>query len=511
MQKMIKNRGDHQDALFLTIDVGTTGCKAIVFDSCGRIYGQGYKEYGVKHPADGWAEQDPDDWWEAVIQTARQACSNPGVRKRVVTISVSSQREGVVPVDENGNALSSCIIWLDTRTEAQAKQIAAAIAPGKITNITGLAVNPVFSAAKILWIRQNQPEIYRKTFKFLQTEDYILLRLSGRFVSEDSIASRTMLFDIRRRSWSEELLEALRIPATLLPETVKPGQVVGELRPEAAEALGLPGEVKVVAAGGDQQTSLVGVGAINPGRATVSLGTSTSVCVTVDAPVIEPQGRISCCCGAVSGKWDLEAPIWTTGVLLRWFRDTFGHVEKAAGDMLGVDPYDLIVEEAAKSPPGAKGLTVLPHFSGAGAPHWNPVARGVLYGLRLDHSRSDMIRAIMEGVSCNIQEVLETIDFLGVSVNEIVVIGGGARSKFWRQMIADVTGKKVLVPNNTEAVLLGSAALSATAFGVYDALESATESMIPTFEAVEANPAQSRLYQDILAQYKRVYRQMFPA
>lgn len=492
--------------LFLTIDVGTSGCKSAVIDPDGHVLGLGYREYPIDSPQPGWAEQDPYLWWEAARDAARQACTSGSagsLAPRVVSVSVSSQREGVVPVGKDGRALSRCIIWLDTRTSQQAEEIARRVPPSVVLATTGLMVSPVFSAAKIMWIRDNQPGVYERTHKFLQAQDFLLHKLTGEFVTDESIASRTMLFDVSKRKWASKLFAALGLDEGHMPRLVPPGTVVGVLTREAARELGLRLGTVAVAAGGDQQCGLLGVGSMDDDRCSVSLGTSTSVCLTIDRPLVDEKARVSCCCAAVPGMWDLEAPIWTSGALLRWYRDMFAYEERERAAEANASIYDIMMQDARAIPAGSDGLLLLPHFAGAGSPHWDPDARGLVYGLTLSHGRAHLIRAIIEGVAYEVSEITDALLSLGVEPEELVLSGGGARSPLFRQVVSDVTGKRVVLPTSTEeAVSLGSAMLAAVSVGVHESLASAVKCMTRLRESEAPDPASHDIYEE----YKKVYR-----
>jgi len=495
------------DGLILAIDLGTTGCKATLFDPQGQVAGTAYEEYPIIHPRPDWAEQDPHTWWQAVCRTVTRLPE----RSRVIAVSVTSQREGLVPVDASGQPLSNCIIWMDKRTIVQCETIRQAINERALFGITGLRLDPAFSLAKLLWIREHQPEVYARAHKFLQAGDYLLARLSGRFASEHSIASRTMLLDIRRRAWSADLVGRFGISEALLPDLFEPGTALGPLRPSAAAELGLPASALVVTGGGDQQTNAIGAGAVRSGSASVGIGTATAPSVTIDEPIFDPQLRVPCCCAAIPGKWEFEPPLWTTGVLLRWFRDQFGAGEVDAARARGVDPYELLTAEAAEAPAGSDGLITLPYFMGAGAPYWNAHARGVLFGLSLGHTRAHVIRSLLEAVAYEILLNLEAIEALGWPLDSLYLTGGGARSALWQEIIADVTGKRVLLPATEGTPSLGAAVLAAVAVGLYPDVLTAAAAMTRTSRELEPNRAHRELYRQYYAVYREAYQGLVPA
>jgi len=283
---------------------------------------------------------------------------------------------------------------MDKRTVAQCETIRTKISEERLFQITGLRLDPAFSLAKLLWIRQYQPAIYGRTHVLLQAGDYIAARLTGQFVTEQSIASRTMLLDVDRRCWSQELLDAFEIDVARLPHLLEPGTALGPILPQVAAALDLPVNALVVSGGGDQQCNAIGAGAVAPRSASIGIGAATAPSITIDRPILDPQMRIPCCCAAVPGRWELEPPIWTTGALLRWFRDQMGAEAVAAANRQKIDPYEVLTAEAAGVPLGSDGLVTLPYFVGAGAPAWDLLARGVLFGLSLSHTRAHVIRSL---------------------------------------------------------------------------------------------------------------------
>lgn len=493
--------------LILTVDLGTTGCKALLFDKGGQIVASAYEEYGILHPRPDWAEQDPRAWWHAVCRTIGRLAE----RGRTIAVSVTSQREGIVPVDESGHPLSNCIIWMDKRSIPQCDVISEKMDESVLFGITGLRLDPAFSLTKLLWIRQHQPHIYSAAHKFLQAEDYILAQLSGEFVTEHSIASRTMLLDVRQRRWSEDIMNCFDIDAALLPRLLEPGTPLGTLRGEVADGLGLPREAVVVTGGGDQQCNAVGAGAVERGSASVGVGTATAPSVTIDTPIFDPRMRVPCCCAAVPEKWEFEPPIWTTGALLRWFRDEFGREEITVANERGVDPYEVLTGEAATVPPGAEGLIALPYFMGAGAPHWNPLAKGAFLGLSLGHTRAHVIRSLMEAVAYEVLVNVESIEELGWPLDTLYMTGGGSRSTLWQEILCDVTGKRVVLPSTGDTPSLGAAVLAAAGVGLHSSVHEAAEAMTRARGEHEPNSERHALYRDYYGVYREAYRGLTPA
>lgn len=493
--------------LILTVDIGTTGCKATLFDLGGQGVASAYEEYAIIHPRPDWAEQDPNVWWQALRSTVSQLAE----RRRITAISVTSQREGLVPVDADGQPLSNCIIWMDKRTLPQCQAIRESIGEAELFRITGLRLDPAFSLAKLLWIREHQPATYARACKLLQAGDLILSGLSGEFVTEHSIASRTMLLDVSRRCWSQELLDRFAIDGALLSRLLEPGTAIGRIRPQIAEDLGLPLEAVVVTGGGDQQCNAVGAGAVGRGSASVGIGTASAPSVTIDGPTFDPQMRVPCCCAAVPGQWEFEPPIWTTGVLLRWFRDQFGAQEVALARERGLDPYELLTAVAATVPPGCEGLITLPYFMGAGAPHWNPLARGTLLGLSLGHTRAHVIRSLLEAVAYEILLSVEAIEELGWPLDTLYITGGGSRSALWCEILCDVTGKRVRLPATEATPSLGAAILASVGMGYYPDVPSAARAMTRVRGEHLPDAGRHALYRQYYEVYREAYQGLVPA
>ena len=354
--------------------------------------------------------------------------------------------------------------------------------------------------------------MYRGAAMFLQATDYINARLTGEWTTEHSVASRTMLLDVRRRAWAAEVLQRFDLDVEArLPRLLAPGSPIGPRSAAAATALGLPRGALVVAGGGDQQCNAVGVGAVYPGSASVGLGTASAPSVTLAEPVFDPQRRLPCCCAALPERWELEPPIWTTGALLRWFRDELGSAEAAAAHARGVDPYEVLTDGAAAIPPGAEGLIALPYFMGAGAPLWDPLARGVLFGLTLGHRRAHIVRALLEAVAYELLLNVDAIDSLGWPLQDLYLSGGGSRSALWRSILCDVTGKRVLLPATENAPALGAAMLAAVGAGFYKDIATAAAAMVHTRDQLAPDVARHQVYRQYYDLYRQVYGGLEPA
>lgn len=488
------------------IDLGTSACKTVIFSLDGRKISEAQKEYPIYHPKPRWAEQKPADWWHAASWTIRESLSQANLRgDEVAAVSVTSQREAVVPVGKEGKELYNSIIWLDNRTGSQVLKIEEAIDEEKVLSITGVTIDPIFSASKILWLRDNVPEAFQQALCFLCAKDYIVYKLTGTMVTDYSMASRTMLFDIKKRAWSDEICSTLDIPMDKLPEAKESSAVIGEVSSKAHEETGLPKGLPVVNGGGDRPCECLGSGATQEGLVNIGTGTGSVVEVPLENPAIDLQGRINCCCHVIPNTWEYEAIIATTGASLRWFRDTFGYEEKAEAQRQGLDPYDLLTERAASINPGSEGLFFYPHLTGAFSPKFNEKARGVFFGINLSHSKGHFVRAILEGVAFQYKGTFEFLEALDVKVKEASMVGGETKSRIWNQIKADVLGIIIRVPQIDDAAALGAALLAGTGTRQYSSLYKAAEEAVRTKKVYRPNRKNRGMYEIIYRNYQDAY------
>ncbi len=493
--------------LVVAIDVGTSGVRAMLFDTTGAVLASAYEEFNSLFPSPSWVEQEAPNWWtttcKVVGQVMRAGTFDP---HDVAGISVTNQRETIVPIDAEGRPLRRAIVWQDRRTVPQCDHIRELLGREEVYRTTGLTIDPYFSAPKILWIKQNEPDLFERTHKFLLVHDFVVLKMTGRTVTDYSNASRTMLFDIKRAQWSDRMLEALGIPEEKLPEPVRPGTIVGELTGDAARHCGLAEGTPVVAGGGDQQCAALGVGVVKEGMIKTTTGTGTFMLAYSDSPRLDPEMRLLCSRHVVGDSFVVEASMFTTGSALRWFRDNLGREECEEAEERGADPYDVMAQRAEKVPPGAEGVIHIPHFVGAGAPYWNPYARGVFAGLALGHTRAHLIRAILEGVAYEIRTNLDVVRSLGLDVSEMRVTGGAAKSDIWMQIQADVLGVPVIRTEVGEATALGAAILAATGVGLFSDVREAAGEMVRLRSRLEPVPDRREVYDRAFERYRRLYQ-----
>jgi xylulokinase len=488
------------------IDLGTSACKTVIFNIDGKKVSMAQREYPVYHPQPTWAEQKPLDWWNAVVETVKESIKKASIRgDEIAGLAVDSQREAVVPLDEKGEELYNSIIWLDNRTVPQAHKIQELMGKRKVLSITGLIINPVYSASKILWLKENVPEVYEKTECFLCAKDYIIYRLTGEKVTDCSMASRTMLFNIKTRTWSNEMCSTLGIAVEKLPPARDSTAVVGEVSAEASQESTLPKGLPVVNGGGDRPCECLGAGVTKPGSVNIGTGTGSVIEVPLSKPAIDTKGRIPCCCHVIPDTWEYEVIIATTGASLRWFRDTFGGEEKAQSQKLGLDPYDLLTEKAEKTNPGADGLLFYPYLTGVYLPKFNEKARGIFFGINLSHEKGHFVRAILEGVAFQYLETFELLSSLNVKVHELYMVGGETRSSLWNQIKADVSGKEIRIPEVDDAAALGAALIAGTGVGQYSSLRNAAKEAVKTRSIFKPNPRHQEIYVAAHRNYRTIY------
>jgi len=493
----------------LGIDVGTTGCKTMLFDLEGRVIAFADQEYPTYYPQVSWAEQEPKDWWEAVKATVRccLAKAEPG---EILGIGVSSHREAVVPLSENGEVLARSIIWMDKRSLPQTEWIRRNFNEDEIYRRTGLRVDPTFTATKLLWLKEHQPELLERTSVLLQPKDYIVYRLTGGWITDQSIASRTLLYNIRERRWDERLFEMFGLRRELFPEALPSDEVVGRVTEEAAAETGLAAGTPVVAGGGDRTCEALGAGAINPSILEESTGSATTMATTLDEPFFDPQMRIACGCHVIPGKWCLEAGIGVTGAVFRWCRDKIFLLEKETAIPMRRRAYELMDMQSEYIPPGSGGLLVIPHFMGSKAPKWNPKARGVILGLTLLHSRVHIAKAVMEGVAYEIRFLLETLEELGIKPEEIRLQGGASKSPVWSQIKADVWGRPVTMLEVTDGACLGDAILAGVGVGAFANYNEAVSGMVRVRRVIEPDDQAHHIYDRLYEIYCEVASSLDP-
>ena len=486
----------------LTCDLGTTACKTTLFNPKGEVIAQKEKEYPLYHPQPMWAEQEAEDWWEAAVETCRLILAGRDVE--ILGIGLSSQRETMVPLDSDGRPLTRAIVWMDRRASGEADELSRQVGRENLHQRTGMIPDSTFSATKLFWWHRNAREIIDKAATFLQPKEYLAYRLTGVAATEPSLASRTMLYDIRTGSWCQDLVSLVGLREEQLPKLVASTDIVGKLSPQAAGILDLPSGVPVVAGGGDRQCEALGSG-ISGELAMESTGTTSNLSFATTQLPEKLDPRVVSSCHALPGQWLIEQGLTTTGSILRWFRDNFAGPERIAAADLGVSSYDLISQEAAQAKPGANKLLLLPFFMGAKATRWNPDARGALFGLTLDHGRRELARAIMEGVAYELRACLDVLEGMKMLPKQIVLMGGGSKGELWNQIKANVTGFPVGLPKQTEAASLGAFILAGAGIGLFPDPAMTSRTLNPVVRNFEVDKQDKATYDGLYPLYNRLY------
>ncbi len=484
-------------AFVIGLDTSTTATKAVVIDRSGGVVATGIAEYGYEVPRPMWSEQDPGLWWNGAIAAIRSALARGIDANDVVAVGLTGQMHGAVLLDRGGTVLRPAILWNDQRTAKACDAIRDAVGPERLIEITGNDALTGFTAPKLVWVRDHEPEVWARVAHVLLPKDYVRFRLTDRYVLDKADGSGTLLFDLAARDWSPEVLAALRIDPAWLPPTCEGPEVTAHISTFAANATGLRAGTPVVAGGGDQSANAVGVGAVEPGVVALSLGTSGVVFATTAAPLRDPAGQVHAFCHAVPGRWHMMTVMLSAAGSLRWFRDAL-----APGEDFGA-----LAASAAAVPPGADGLFFLPYLSGERSPHADPQARGAFVGLTVGHDRRHMTRAVLEGVAFGLRDGLDQMVSAGmVAPTQIRASGGGTASPLWRQILADVLGAEVATVSTTEGAAYGAGALAAVGAGWFKSVGDAARSWVHVAPA--ARPGSDATG---YAARHAVYRELYPA
>lgn len=497
-------------SVFLGIDIGTSGTKTLAIDESGKILASAMETYSCYVPKPAWSEQDPDDWWKATVGTVRSVVKKAKLKPAdVKAIGLSGQMHGSVFLDKNDKVIRRAILWNDQRTGAECAEIEKRA--GGRDKLIGMVANPAmtgFTAPKIVWLRNHEPRNFGKLRKVLLPKDEIRRRLTGEYATEVSDASGMLLLNVAKRQWSKELLSALELDVDLLGKCHESEEVTGTLLPEVAKQLGLSPECVVVGGAGDCAAGAVGNGIVERGVLSTSIGTSGVMFVHSDEVKIDPAGRVHTFCHAVRGKWHMMGVNLSAGGSLQWFRNELckADVEKAKREKREV--YEALIGEADGVAPGSEGLFFLPYLSGERTPHADPDARGCFVGLSLAHTRGHLIRAVMEGVTYSMRDSLEIIEGLGVPVKQIRASGGGSRSALWRQIQADVFGRRVVTINSEEGPAYGVALLAAVGAGAFKNIEEACSATISVVKETTTNRKAKGAYDKSFPIYQQLYRSL---
>jgi xylulokinase len=484
---------------FLGIDTSTTSSKALLIDDEGKVVGVASSPHTLQTPKPLWSEQDPREWWGAVAASVKRLLMETGVgAERIAAIGLTGQMHGLVLLDEAGDVLRPAILWNDQRTQAECDEIHARIGRERFIQITGNVALTGFTAPKILWVQKNEPEIYAKARHVLLPKDYIRFKLTGEYAMDKADGAGTVLFDLKSRDWSPEVLDKLSIDPAWMPRTFEGTEFTGRLTREAALATDLKEGTPVAAGGGDQAAGAVGVGAVEPGIVGLTVGTSGVVFATTPSALIEPEGRLHAFCHAVPGMWHFMGVMLSAAGSLQWYRDTLAPTMS----------FDELLKEAEVVPAGSEGLQFLPYLSGERTPYPDPLARGAFVGLTLRHSRAHMTRAVLEGVAFGLKDSFTLIQNAGLgAITQVRGSGGGTKGALWRQIMTSVLEAELVTVNTTEGGAYGAALLAGVGAGAWSDVPTACKAAIKVTGSTRPDLAQVEAYRRAYP----LYRELYPA
>jgi xylulokinase len=495
---------------FLGIDISTTGAKALLIGNHGQVVASATTPLSLSTPRPLWSEQDPHEWWSGAVSSIRQALDKAGASgEQVGAIGLTGQMHGLVLLDRQDRVLRPAILWNDQRTGAECDEITRKVGFEKLLRITGNRALTGFTAPKILWVRNHEPEIYTQVAHILLPKDYVRLRLTGGFAVDKADGAGMLLFDLQKRTWSDEILEILGIPGSWMPQAFEGPEITGVVNAAAAAETGLRMGTPVVGGGGDQAAQAVGVGAVTPGVVALTLGTSGVVFATTRGPFVEPQGRLHAFCHSVPGAWHFMGVMLSAAGSLQWYRDT----------LAANTAFDDLLAPAVQAPPGSEGLLFLPYLTGERTPYPDPLARAAFVGLTVRHSQAHMTRAVLEGVAFGLRDSMELIKQASVAlpgrqdmdkIEQVRVSGGGARSPLWRQILADVMDAELVTVNTTEGAAFGAALLAGVGAGAWKDILTACQAVIQTTDQNQPDPQAVEIYQKAYPLYQGLYQALKP-
>ncbi|MCG6920969.1 MAG: xylulokinase [Acidobacteria bacterium] len=488
--------------LFLGVDVSTTGAKALLIDEAGKVVATATTPLTLQTPKPLWSEQDPQEWWSGTAASIRKALSDAGANgEDVAAVGLTGQMHGLVLLDGDRNVLRPAILWNDQRTGAECEEIERRVGRSELIREVGNVALTGFTAPKILWVRNNEPDVYTKAKLVLLPKDYVRLRLTGEAAMDRAGGSGTILFELKARNWSKAVLDKLDIPAEWLPPTFEGPEVTGKITAEAAAETGLSEGTPVMAGGGDQAAGAVGTGAVRPGVVSLTLGTSGVIFATTDAPLVEPEGRLHAFCHAVPGKWHFMGVTLSAAGSLQWYHDALTPNEG----------FDAIVTEAEGAPAGSEGLLFLPYLSGERTPYPDPHARGSFVGLTVRHGRAHMTRSVLEGVAFSMKDCFGLLQGAGLgTVSEVRIAGGGAKGALWRKIVASVLGLPMVTVTSTEGAAYGAALLGGVGAGAWPSVEAACDATIAVTGRDEPVAEWVKAYDDLYPRYRELYPALKP-
>lgn len=473
--------------MLLSLDLGTTSVKAGIFTADGEFLGAASEEYQLYTPSADRAELDPNIYWNASVKTIRKVLEKSHESDRICGIAISSQGETLITLDKNGEPLRNAIVWIDNRAEKEAEYLKNTLK--NVYDVTGIPdVTATWPAAKILWIKENEPEVYAKASHFLLVQDYIVYKLCGKYATNGSVSCTTLYFDIVNNCWWDESLQAMALDKAVLPEIIDAGVVVGSTTKEANAALGLSESIPVIGGGMDQSACALGAGTISDGIASETTGSALCIQVVTGKTDLDQNKTIPVYIHSIPGKYLFVPVCPTAGMTYKWFKDSFAQSEQAEAASSGNSIYDLLNEQASEIPAGCDGLTMLPHLMGAFCPDSHPEFRGSFTGFTIHHKKGHFIRAIQEAVAFMLRQNLERVMASGAVFSEVRLTGGGAKSPLWNQIKADVCGLPAVILENEETGLIGDAILVGVAAGLFSSIEEGCEKFVAVKARVMPGP-----------------------
>ena len=497
------------EELILSVDLGTTALKIALFDNYGHLKALSTQEYTLLTPVASFVEADVDIYWKSFKKGLEDLKNRYSfVPESIRVLGISAQGETLFFIDKNGNPLRNAIVWMDNRARQEAGTLSSEFTDEECYKITGqVAFDPCWPAAKILWVRKNEPEVFKQTMKFLLIEDYFIFKLTGEIVSEGSLLCSTAMWDITSKKWWPGMLDYLGIRESNLPEIREPGEYIGTILPGAAEELGLSRNTAVCTGALDQAAGAIGAGNISEGIFSENIGAALAICAPVARPIFDPNRKMPLHYFGIPGMYMMHT-FTTGGMALKWFRDNFCQMEAILSGLLSNDSYELLDREAQHIPAGCEGLVMLPHLGGSMAPDVNPGAKGVFYGFTLKHGKPHFIRAIMEALGYIIRRNIDVLYEMGIHVNEIRSLGGGSKSGLWNQIKSDITGKPIITMKCPEAACLGAAILAGKGIGIYSDIKTACNEMVKVSEKYVPDSEKAIIYDRQYEKYKMLFIQL---
>lgn len=491
----------------LGIDIGTSACKAALFTREGNVVSATSEEYAVYYPEPGWAEQNPEDWWKAVCRAVKEILEKSKIRaEEIAGIGIDGQSWSAIAVDEKGKVLTNTPIWMDTRADDICNEMNEKIGADRIFAVSGNSLQPSYTTAKIIWYQRHLPEVYKHTYKILQSNSYIAFKLTGEMTQEYSQGYGLHCFDTHKRTWDFSMCEALGIPGRLLPDLYACHEVVGTVTEKAAKESGLVSGIPVVAGGLDAACGTLGTGVLHSGETQEQGGQAGGMSICMDTYKADP--RLILGCHVVPGMWLLQGGTTGGGGVMRWLEREFADYEREEGRRCGKSSLELFNEEAEEIAPGSDGLIFLPYMAGERSPVWNPYAKGVYYGLDFGKTKAHMIRASMEGVAMSLKHNLDVAKEAGAEVSVLRAMGGSANSLLWTQIKSDVTGKPIVVPSSDTATTLGAVILAGVGVGIYHDFEEAVKLTVKNKRYHVPNQDNREVYDKNYETYLKLYENL---